>query len=1085
MFERHTHPKRKQTQRLTLPLKLLLAVLFTGGNWLPALSVLAAPPAPGTVIRNQATGSFVNPVDSSTTNIESNEVVVRVAEVAGITVSSSTTPTEAPSNVSGAGSQQGNGVINPGDVVYFTYTITNIGNDPTQFFIPGAPSAVTNGALQGNIEIIGFDPDGAGSTAATDLSSSPVTIPTAGATTGALTIPGLTGGSLPASGVLTVRVPIKVSTSASMGDQVTIVLGDTTPTDQQNQPFVDGGNNRDLYTQDNSGTDNGDANGDPINGDATNHRQEASASQQATVNETIDFGDAPDTYGDASHEVTALYLGSVAPDGEADTQPGPGADGDDNNGTDDEDGVTSFPALDETTTAYSLTATINNGSSNPANVFAWIDFDRDGQFDEDERATVDSDTIALDGSGQVPSNTNGTVKLKWSSIGSNGLDIQDGASYVRVRVTQDDLDVNTNETTNQDDASVGAASDGEVEDYAVAIAAASTPVGPACIAQANTTFNSANFPLNQALQGSTIPLPTPLTFNNGSLSFNTELSGSAAFNAGIQVQNDPAPGFGPHLFVQSNNSNSFLNTNNQATYVFSFPTPVTDFAMVAGGLNNDDGTYIIATLRGVPVQITAANFSNLSTGMSFRDEDGDGQSDTVVSQNQDNDPGVITNTYNLSIPGPIDEIRVVTGKEDNNGGNVTLGFLSIEYCADPDYGDAPLTYDDTTGDGTLNSSDTPAQHTISSTLHLGATRPDAEAAPQSSAAANGDDAVNTPAVDDEDGITTFPVLEQTDTSYSLTTTVNNTNNVPANVYAWIDFDRDGEFDEDERAADATVAANSTNAPVNLSWSNIGSSGPDITAGASYVRVRVTTEDLDSSADTTNRDDASVGSALDGEVEDYGVTITAAAANDPNLLLVKRITRVNGQTTNGSTDLDVYVNAPDYPYDDNDLDNPAPNPIDTENWPNTPNSNTSGFLRGQTNGGETQPGDEVEYTIYFLSDGSQDAEDVQFCDRIPNSQTFVPDTFNAVTPAPGGGAGANRGILVEYDGDTFSFSNDNDGDTAQFFPPGAVLPDVCSNVPNQSEDNGAVVVNLGTIPHANSPGTPNDSFGLIRFRAVVK
>ncbi|MEO0375746.1 MAG: GEVED domain-containing protein, partial [Cyanobacteria bacterium P01_A01_bin.17] len=523
----------------------------------------------------------------------------------------------------------------------------------------------------------------------------------------------------------------------------------------------------------------------------------------------------------------------------------------------------------------------------------------------------------------------------------------------------------------------------------------------------------------------------------------------------------------------------------QATYVFSFPTPVTDFAMVAGGLNNDDGTYIIATLRGVPVQITAANFSNLSTGMSFRDEDGDGESDTVVSQNQDGDPGVITNTYNLSIPGPVDEIRVVTGKEDNNGGNVTLGFLSIEYCADPDYGDAPLSYDDTTGNGTLNSSDTPAQHTISSTLHLGTTRPDAEAAPQSSAAANGDDVVNTPAVDDEDGITTFPPLEQAGTSYSLTTTVNNANNVPANVYAWIDFDRDGEFDEDERAADATVAANSTNAPVTLSWSNIGSSGPNITAGASYVRVRVTTEDLDSSADTTNRDDASVGSALDGEVEDYGVTITAAAANDPNLLLVKRITRINGQTTNGSIDLDVYVNAPDYPYDDNDLDNPAPNPIDTENWPNTPNSTTSGFLRGQTNGGETQPGDEVEYTIYFLSDGSQDAEDVQFCDRIPNSQTFVPDTFNAVTPAPGGGAGANRGILVEYDGNTFSFSNDNDGDTAQFFPPGAVLPDVCSNVPNQSEDNGAVVVNLGTIPHANSPGTPTDSFGLIRFRAVIK
>ena len=563
----------------------------------------------------------------------------------------------------------------------------------------------------------------------------------------------------------------------------------------------------------------------------------------------------------------------------------------------------------------------------------------------------------------------------------------------------------------------------------------------------------------------------------------------------------------------------------------------------------------------------------------------------------------------------------------------------------------------------------------------------------------------------------------------MTTTVNNTSSSPANVYAWIDFDRDGEFDEDERAASATVAANSSNAPVTLNWSNISGSGPDVTAGESYVRVRVTTEDLDSSTETTDRDDASVGVAINGEVEDYtvaiaspgfsgtvgtpamctettvgsaelaaqtdgtsrtytsagggnrdltvaktagidsaggpsaplnsitpggvvsgiwlgsddqypakstgaisgldeetyqvtfdddviqtqltfaainfngdgderieivriedgsGADVTASTifaftdgtpsgqgglqfnattgrvegtvydpgtlsntssgtygnsngrltidraaglrkivfkrieidnsasakaqpaenrsngvtlgpisyclggASDPSVLLTKRITRINGSTTtlNGD-DLAMYNPDAAYPYDDNLVEPTlAPNPpsfptADTDKWPGTDAANSSTFLLGGRNGGETKPGDEIEYTIYFLSAGAQDAVDVQICDRIPNSQTFVPDVFNSQTPAPGGGAGANRGILVEYDGATLAYSNDADGDTARFYPPGASLPDACRSVPNQSEDNGAVVVDLGTLPNATSPGTPDTSYGLIRFRSIVK
>ncbi len=1394
MFEHHTNCRQQSNRRSSLPLKLLMAALFTGGNLVPALSVLAAPPAPGTIIQNQATGSFVNLDDSSTTNIESNIVQVQIAEVAGITVSGSAIPTEAPSGVTGAGPQQGNGAINAGDVVYFTYTITNVGNDPTQFFIPGAPSNLTNGTLQGNIQIIGFDPDGSGSTSATDLSSSPVTIPGAGALTGSLTIPGLAGGSLPAGGTLTVRVPVKVSTSATAGTQVTVVLGDTTPVNQQNQPFSDGGNNHDLYTEDNSGTDNGDTNGDPINGDATNHRQEASFSQQTTVTEAIDYGDAPDTYGTdntsgnssnssdpvgANHTiVNGIHLGSTAPDAESDGQPTIAADSD---GAEDDGPTIGGTSLQNLTLTAGNATTIDVATTGSGKLYGWIDWDGDGTFGNNANEVIVAETTDATGTRNI------------SVTPPAGLTA--GTSYARFRYSTDDL-------TNQPG---GLASDGEVEDYAVALASTPPPMGPSCISPANTTFNSTNYSLNTQIQNS-----APLTFYNATMGVDFTLTGGASFNAGIQVLNDPAPGFGQHLLVQAQNTNSFLTSNRRATYVFSFPTPVTDFSMVAGGLNNDDGTYIIASHKGVPVQITAANFSNLSTAMIFMDADGDGQSDTVVSRNQDNDPGVITNTYNLSIPGPVDEVRIVTGKEDNNGGNVTLGFLSIGYCANPDYGDAPLSYDDTDGGGTLDGNDSPAQHAIASTLYLGTVLPDAETAPQSSAAADGDDAISAPAVDDEDGITTFPNLNPSTTDYSVTATVNNTNNVPANVYAWIDFDRDGEFDEDERAANATVAANSTNAQVTLNWSNIGSSGPDITAGASYVRIRVTTDDLDTSTETTDRDDASVGSAIDGEVEDYpleiqagpvfppppvtgpgdgnecvlthhqnpgtvadpnsfysisdhtapstleligpwdvpsgtvegltadpgtgtfyalnanrsgslflgtidpatgsfsditttGITslshsslgtlnvvqsramafqpgtniIWAAAylsqptsglgnnffylfqidastgdpvanafgagneylaidlapytmsssqsatiealafypgapnllygvvstdrnapatkighlfavdvsaanpsavlapknlegtdfdgstiitsniydiegmsfddngdlvivssnvggtnanslffvdlatgaasgkrtivsgdwegiacnaplpvASDPNLLLVKRITKINNATTTINGDnLAIYNPVSAYPYDDN-LIEPALAPnlpafptADTDKWPGTVDDTSSTFLIGGNDGGETSPDDEVEYTIYFLSAGSQDATNVQLCDRIPDNQVFVPDAYNAAhnsaTGNTGGFSGSNRGITIEYNGQTLALTNDADGDIGQFYPPNSTLPAACNFTAGQTQDNGAVVVNLGNLPRATAPGTPGDSYGLIRFRANVK
>ena len=111
------------------------------------------------------------------------------------------------------------------------------------------------------------------------------------------------------------------------------------------------------------------------------------------------------------------------------------------------------------------------------------------------------------------------------------------------------------------------------------------------------------------------------------------------------------------------------------------------------------------------------------------------------------------------------------------------------------------------------------------------------------------------------------------------------------------------------------------------------------------------------------------------MEDYQVAI--AVSSNPDVLLVKRITAINGdRTTNpnatpGTIDLTQVVDSPTSPNDD---------AFPANNWPDD-------SLIGALNAGPVKPGDEIEYTVYFLSSGDAAAESVRICDRIQPGQTF--------------------------------------------------------------------------------------------------
>jgi uncharacterized repeat protein (TIGR01451 family)/fimbrial isopeptide formation D2 family protein len=214
----------------------------------------------------------------------------------------------------------------------------------------------------------------------------------------------------------------------------------------------------------------------------------------------------------------------------------------------------------------------------------------------------------------------------------------------------------------------------------------------------------------------------------------------------------------------------------------------------------------------------------------------------------------------------------------------------------------------------------------------------------------------------------------------------------------------------------------------------------------------------------------------------GVNNNGANTTSPNVLLVKRITAINGlpnKTTGESIAGYEHFNT----YDDNSISNPPVSPPDTDKWPNA----ATGFLLGTTNGGNVKPNDSIDYTIYFLSAGDSTANNVLLCDRVPGNVTFSPNTFTNTTANP---SGAARGIAVQIGSTLDYYTNAADGDFARYFPPGiepnTVYPKInCGRdplFPNDPtkflpNDNGAIVVNLSNQPVG--------AYGFVRFRGLVK
>ena len=206
-------------------------------------------------------------------------------------------------------------------------------------------------------------------------------------------------------------------------------------------------------------------------GDAANLVYGATTASFLFESDNADTGDAPISYGNPTHTISGIRLGASV-DADAALLNSSTAAGDDSDTTDDENGVT-IPATLYRGQTQTISVSIQNASGF---LSAWIDWNADGDFNDAGEQIVSAQSVA---SGTV----NNTVSVPAGAV--------IGQSFARFRVSTNNTGSDNSNTP------VGTVQSGEVEDYAVTIAANTAPtlsaIGVSGAEDTTLTFTTANF----------------------------------------------------------------------------------------------------------------------------------------------------------------------------------------------------------------------------------------------------------------------------------------------------------------------------------------------------------------------------------------------------------------------------------------------------------------------------------------------------------------------------------------------------------------------------------------------------------------
>jgi uncharacterized repeat protein (TIGR01451 family) len=221
-------------------------------------------------------------------------------------------------------------------------------------------------------------------------------------------------------------------------------------------------------------------------------------------------------------------------------------------------------------------------------------------------------------------------------------------------------------------------------------------------------------------------------------------------------------------------------------------------------------------------------------------------------------------------------------------------------------------------------------------------------------------------------------------------------------------------------------------------------------------------------------------------EDFGIVQGA------NVILVKRVTGIKPVGASAW----VRTTNPNELVSPTALNTVVHNPLDlanndkNSNWPNT------SYLVGAYDAGKIKPGDELEYTIYYLNTQGASASSLKICDPIRGRQTYTPGSMQLL---PGGVSTPIS--LTDLATDTTIDRAYAYGAAVPTGLPTVVPPPDCNiggtgyTVPTTDRDNGGLAIqltgtgatkqpNLSAIQGATAAGTPTTSYGWFRFTTKV-
>ncbi len=545
-----------------------------------------------------------------------------------------------------------------------------------------------------------------------------------------------------------------------------------------------------------------------------------------------DFGDAPDSYGTllastgAEHSIVAgLQIGATI-DAEADGQPNAAANGD---GAD-EDGVT-IPTLVDGD-ALTLNPIVTNTTGSAANLVCWIDYNGNGTFELGESGTA-----------TVPNGTNAAaIAVVMPAIPSTASTDTSGSSYARCRLTTGALTGST---------PTGLFADGEVEDYAVSI----IPLQDWGDAPDSGAGNGVG------------DYSTLITDNGPHHILTTDLFMGACVDDEANGQQNIAAD-GDDTGVASANTNGTCATANDD-----------EDSLIAPLLS--DGQ--IAPTLDIAVHNTTGVDASLACWLDYN---GDGVFDNAGERTATATVANGATTATVTLPDVPATASTTTGgtsymrcrmatiatEVDNSTGAAASGEVEdyqITLIVATDWGDAPDTsVGNAAGDYSTLSNDNGPSHTLDANLLMGVCVDD-ELDGQQNVAADGDDngtaltvthGTCATANDDEDAIIP-PLLLDQQIAPTIDVAIINTTANSAMVACWIDYNGDGVFDNASERGSNTINASGT---VTITMPDVPATANADTGGSTYLRCRTASN----AADVAN----STGSAVNGEVEDYPITI---------------------------------------------------------------------------------------------------------------------------------------------------------------------------------------------------------------------